>query len=192
MNQAPNRSDKIGKARGSSIRGSRRIDRRTRLRLAITAFALVIAIAAVTAGCSGAESSGEKDSEKVATEGGEKGSVTITTDAGKTVLSSESEWPKSFPDEIPKPKGMKVTASSQSDSGNITVSIETEKPFDEVVKLYQDYVKSAGYKQTLEMKESGYYMYSGTRGKEMFMFTLGLDQEDGQIVTGALVYEDKG
>lgn len=190
MNQAPNRSDKIGKALGSSIRGSRRSDRRARLRLAITALALVIAIAAVTAGCSGSESSGEKDSEKVATEDGEKGSVTITTDAGKTVLSSE--WPKSFPDEIPKPKGMKVTASSQSDAGNITIAIETKKPFDEVVKLYQEYVESAGYAQTLDMKENGYHMYSGTRGNEMFMFTFSLDQEDGQIVTGALVYEIKG
>lgn len=160
------------------------------LRLAIIVFVLVIA--AVSAGCSGSEDSGEKDVTTIAAKDGEKGSVTITTDAGKIELSSESEWPESFPDEIPKPEGMTVTASSQSDSGNITISIEAEKPFDEVVKLYQDYVKSAGYSQTLEMKESGYYMYSGTRGKEMFMFTLALDQEDEGTVTGALVYEIKG
>ncbi|MFC5470971.1 hypothetical protein ACFPPD_19980 [Cohnella suwonensis] len=163
---------------------------RVKLRLAIMAF--VIVIAAVAAGCSGTGDSGDKDGAEIAVEGGEKGSVTITTDAGKTVLSSESEWPESFPDEIPKPEGMKVTASSQNDAGNTTVSIETEKPFDEVVKLYQEYVRSAGYAQTLEMKESGYYMYSGTRGKEMFMFTLGLDQEDKRTVTGAFVYEIKG
>ncbi len=163
---------------------------RIKLRLAIMAF--VIVIAAVLAGCSGTGNSGERDSVAVEAEGGEKGSVTITTDAGKTVLSSESEWPKGLPDEIPKPEGMVVTASSQSDSGNITVSIESEKPFDEVVKLYQDYVKRAGFTQTLEMKEDGYFMYSGTRGKEMFMFTIGLDQEDKRTVTGALVYENKG
>ncbi|MDG0795142.1 hypothetical protein OMP38_33195 [Cohnella ginsengisoli] len=125
------------------------------------------------------------------TEGGETGSATMTTDAGKTVLSSESEWPKGFPNEIPKPEGVKVTASAHNDSGNMTVSIESKKPFDEVVKLYQDYVKSVGYAQALELKEDGYYMYSGTRGNETFTFTFSLDQEDNKTVAGALVYEHK-
>ncbi|QJD85555.1 hypothetical protein [Cohnella herbarum] len=140
--------------------------------------ALVFAIATVASGCSGSNN--------------EEGSLTIKTGSGKTVLSSESEWPKGLPADIPKMEGMVVTASSVSDSGNITVAVEVEKPLDEVVKLYQDYCQSAGYTQTLEMKEEFTYMYSGTRGQEVFVFNFSLDQEDGRTVMGSIVYESKG
>jgi hypothetical protein len=136
-------------------------------------------MAAVVTGCSG----GDKD----------EGSITIKTGSGKTVLSSESEWPQGLPAEIPKMEGMVVTASSVSDaSGNITVAVEVEKPLEDVVKLYQDYCQEAGYTQTLEMKEEFSYMYSGTRGQEVFVVNFALDQEDGKTVTGAIGYENKG
>lgn len=146
--------------------------------------AIVFILMIFAVGCS--------DSSAGKADAGNKGSVTITTEDGKTVMSSETEWPEGLPSEVPKPEGMKVTASTQSDKGNITVAIETEMPLDEAVKLYQDYIAGAGYKQTMEMKEDGYYTYSGTRGQEMFMFTFGLDQENGTTVTGAIVYENKG
>lgn len=141
--------------------------------------ALALAIATLASGCSGGNN--------------EEGSLTIKTGSGKTVLSSESEWPKGLPADIPKMEGMVVTASSVStDSGNITVAVEVEKPLDEVVKLYRDYCQTAGYTQTLEMEEEFSYMYSGTRGQEVFVVNFSLDQEDGRTVMGAIVYENKG
>ena len=148
--------------------------------------ALVLAIALAT-GCGG----GVKVTEG---EDGE-GRLTITNDDGKQfTLSGENELPEGFPQDIPMPDGIVVTASTSSDSsGNMTVAIESELPFDELVKLYREYADGAGYEETLKMEEEGYYMYSGSRngGDEVFTFNFALDQESGDKVGGALVYDNK-
>jgi len=117
----------------------------------------------------------------------------VTNAAGdKTVFSSKAEWPEELPADVPRPEGIAVTASMNSEStGGVTVSVETERPFDEVVGIYRDYADQAGYAQTLEMKEDGYYMFTGTRGTETFTFTIQLDQEGGKTVTGAISYGSK-
>ncbi|QMV42756.1 hypothetical protein [Cohnella cholangitidis] len=147
--------------------------------------ALSVTIVMAVTGCTG---------NNIKLEGsGDKGSLTYKTEDGNEItLSSKGEVPEGFPSEIPLPGGMDVTASTHSEnSGNYTVSVEIEKPFDDVLKIYRDYIKDAGYTQTLEMKEEGYYMYSGTRGDELFMITFNQDQENKKLVTGALVYEKK-
>lgn len=147
---------------------------------------LLMAISLFSIGCSSTSVSTESTS-------GDKGSMTITTDNGKTMtLSSEAELPKEFPADIPMPKDVVITASmTNNDSGNVTVSIEVEQPFDDVVKLYQEYANAAGYQEMMMLEEEGHYMFSGKRDNELFVFTIGLDQEDNKTVTGALVYEKK-
>lgn len=147
---------------------------------------LILSITVVLAmvGCSGSDVNQGADG---------KGSLTYKTDEGKDItISSESKRPDDFPDDIPLPEGIVVTASTSSkESGNITVVIETQRPFDEVVKLYQDYADKAGYKETIKMEEESNYMFSGVRDNETFVFNLGLDQEDNKTVTGALTYQKK-
>jgi len=144
---------------------------------------LTLGVALAVAGCS-SEGNGRDEAE---------GTSIVTNAAGdKTLLSGKQEWPKEFPAEIPRPDGMQVTASSYVEtSGHITVAVETEQPFEEVIQIYRDYVKQAGYEQQQEMKEEGYYTYYGAKGAETFAFTIQLDLESGQKVTGVLIYANK-
>lgn len=87
---------------------------------------------------------------------------------------------------------MTVTASVKSETtGTVTVAVETSRPFDEIVRLYRDYAEKAGYRQANEMKDDGYFMYTGSKGAETFSVTIQLDQENRKKVTGAIVYGKK-
>ncbi|CAH1195588.1 hypothetical protein PAECIP111893_00723 [Paenibacillus plantiphilus] len=123
----------------------------------------------------------------------DNGSLTYETDEGKQLtISSKTEVPEGFPSDIPLPAEIKITSSLKSEaSGNITVAIETEMPFEEAVKLYQGYADKAGYKESFKIEEAGFYSFSGSTNNELFVFNLQLDQENKKTVTGALVYEKK-
>lgn len=149
--------------------------------------ALALAAAIAIAGCSSGRDGGEAGG------GNTEGTSVVRNAAGdKTVLSSVQEWPKELPADVPRPDGVKVTASVKSEgSGTVTVAVETSRPFDEVVRLYRDYAEKAGYKPANEMRDEGYYLYSGSKGAETFAVTIQLDQEGGKKVTGAIVYGKK-
>jgi hypothetical protein len=144
--------------------------------LAATAMALVFAM-----GCS--------NIEQVIQEA-EEGEVTITTGEGKDVtLSSKADIPEGFPSDVPLPDEIEVT-SSISASDSITVTIETEMPYDEAVALYVDYTQQAGYSEVSRMGDDNSIHYSSQKGTERFIFTLQRDLEDNKTVTGALVYSN--
>ena len=162
---------------------------KARTQLVILVFAAAIII---VSGCSDKKIVQDVDAD-ISSDDPDKGSVTIQRENGEQTLSTEGELPKGFPKDIPLPEGAVILATSKStDSGNITVAFEAEQPFDEVKKLYEDYIASAGLTQSLEMMEDGYFMYSGTRGvNEIINITFSKDLENEQMVSGALVFDKK-
>lgn len=77
----------------------------------------------------------------------EQGTTTITKEDGEEIkLSSETDIPDSFPSDVPIPDEIQVTASI-SGSDSVTLTIETQMPYDDVVKLYSDYAQQAGYSE---------------------------------------------
>ncbi|RKN70599.1 hypothetical protein [Paenibacillus ginsengarvi] len=160
-----------------------RADRKAKAGIGIAAFALAITLVGCSAG------GGEGGANGTEAEGT---SVVKNADGGKTVLSSVKEWPKELPADVPRPDGMTVTASVKSETtGTITVAVETSRPFDEIVRLYRDYAEKTGYRQVNEMKDDGYFMYTGSKGAETFSVMIQLDQEGRKKVTGAIVYGKK-
>lgn len=187
----------MGGARMPVFTGGRRTtDERKKNRMKKKRYTAILTIALAAAllasGCSnnGADESKEGSA---GTNSSAENSITYKTDGGKEItLSSEKEVPEGFPGDIPLPGEIGVTSSLKSEaSGNITVSIETEMPFEEVVKLYQEYADSAGYKENFKINEEGFYSFSGAKDSEQFVFTLQLDLDNNKTVTGALVYEKK-
>lgn len=143
--------------------------------------ASIVALA-FTLGCSNVEQM-VKDAED--------GEVTIKNANGKEVtLSSKADIPDTFPSDIPLPDEIVVT-SSISSSDSVTVTIETEMPFDEVIALYVDYAAQAGYSEVHRMEDAASIHYSSQKGTERFIVTLQQDLEDNKTVTGALVYSNK-
>src|SRR5690606_15249367 len=108
-------------------------------------------------------------------------------DGEQIKLSSESDIPELFPDDLPMPVGIRVTSSISSDD-NATMTIETEKPYDEVIALYVDYAEQAGYSEVHRLEDATSLHYSAQKGTERFVVTLQLDLEDNKTVSGALVY----
>lgn len=121
----------------------------------------------------------------------EQGTATITKEDGeKITLSSKADIPDNFPSDVPLPDGIRVT-SSISGNDTVTLTIETEMPYDDVVELYSDYAQKAGYTEVHRLEGDKTINYSAQKGTERFVFTLQLDLEDNKTVTGALVYSNK-
>lgn len=121
----------------------------------------------------------------------EDGEVTIENANGEEItLSSNADIPDTFPSDIPLPDEIVVTSSISSDD-SVTVTIETEMPFDEVIALYVDYAGQAGYSEVHRMEDESFINYSSQKGTERFVFTLNRDLEDNKTVEGALVYSNK-
>lgn len=121
----------------------------------------------------------------------EQGTVTITKEDGKEItLSSKPDIPELFPSDVPLPDEIQVTSSIGSND-SVTLTIETEMPYDDVLALYYDYAQHAGYSEVHRMESENTIHYSAQKGTERFVFTLQLDQEDNKTVTGALVYSNK-
>lgn len=120
----------------------------------------------------------------------EQGTATITKRDGEQItLSSTPDIPDLFPSDVPLPRGIQVTSSIGS-SDSVTVTIETQMPYDEVVELYRNYTEEAGYAEVHRLEDENTINYSAQKGTERFVFTLQLDLEDHTTVTGALVYSN--
>ncbi|XID92903.1 hypothetical protein ACF3MZ_31410 [Paenibacillaceae bacterium WGS1546] len=141
--------------------------------------ALVVMILA--AGCSKAEQ---------AIKEAEQGTTTITKEDGEEIkLSGKPDIPDLFPSDVPLPDGIQVT-SSISSNDSVTLTIETEMPYEEVLELYYDYSQQAGYSEVHRLESENTIHYSAQKGTERFVFSLQLDLEDNKTVTGALVYSN--
>lgn len=147
----------------------------------LSAAVILLAMIAAT-GCSNVEQ---------AIKEAEEGTVTIEREDGKEItLSSKPDIPELFPSDVPLPDEIQVT-SSISSNDSVTVTIETEMPYDDVLELYYDYAQNAGYSEVHRMEGENNIHYSAQKGSERFVFTLQLDLEDNKTVTGALVYSNK-
>lgn len=120
----------------------------------------------------------------------EDGEMTIENINGEEItLSSKADIPDTFPSDIPLPDEIIVTSSISSDD-SVTVTIETEMPYDDVLGLYVDYAGQAGYSEVHRMEDEDSIHYSSQKGTERFVFSLQKDLEDNKTVTGALVYSN--
>lgn len=152
-----------------------------------TTVAVLLLSAMLLAGCSenGDQQSGNRER---AAQGEEEGTVTMKDNEGRdVVITNKQDIPELFPDDVPMPDSIQIV-SSISSMDTVTIAMNTEMPFSEVVALYDGYLQEAGYEEAFRIDEADFYNYSGRRGNEQFVVTLQLDLEDNKTVTGALVY----
>lgn len=151
-------------------------------KLSASLFAVLLLAMMIATGCSKAEK---------AIKEAEQGTTTITKEDGEEIkLSSKTDIPDMFPSDVPIPDEIQVTASI-SGSDSVTVTIETEMPYEDVVKLYSDYAQQAGYSEVHKLEADQTINHSFQRGTERFVYTLQLDLENNKTITGALVYSNK-
>jgi len=162
---------------------------KNRQKWSVALFAVMLVAMIFATGCSKAEKA-IKEAEEAIIEA-EQGTSTITKEDGKQIkISSETDIPDSFPSDIPIPDEIQVTASISGNDG-ATITIETQMPYDDVVKLYSDYAQQAGYSEVHKLDSDNSINHSFLKGTERFVYTLQLDLEDNKTVTGALVYSNK-
>lgn len=126
--------------------------------------------------------------EDVISEAEQQGTTTITKEDGKKItLSNKPDIPDLFPSDIPLPDEIQVISSISSDD-SVTLGIETELPYDDVVQLYYDYAQKAGYSQVHRLEDQKFINYSAQRDTERFIFTLQLNLENNKTVYGSLIY----
>lgn len=125
--------------------------------------------------------------EKVISEA-EQGKTTVAKVDGKEItLSSKPDIPDLFPSDVPLPDEIQVVSSISSDD-SVTLAIETEMPFDDVVELYYEYAQKAGYSEVHKLESEKFINYSAQKGTERFIFTFQLNMEDNKTVYGSLIY----
>lgn len=155
---------------------------KNRQKWSIALFAVMLIAMIFATGCSKVEK---------AIQEAEQGTTTITKGDGEEIkLSSETDIPDLFPSDVPLPDEIQVT-SSISGKDSVTLTIETQMPYDDAVKLYYNYTQQAGYSEVHKLEDRDSINYSFKKGTERFIFTLQLDLEDKKTVTGALVYSNK-
>jgi len=111
-------------------------------------------------------------------------------DAVEGALSISDKVPSRFPKEIPIPQGAQDIASmEQGDS--ITVSFEVNKSFDETLKIYKEYFKSAGYRMENDTLVEEAYIGTGTLEGNTFLVMISLTTEDKQLSSVSLTYQFK-
>jgi hypothetical protein len=158
--------------------------------------AAVVVALILAAGCSNIEqaiSNTEQNFEDAEEAFGdaEKGEVTITREDGRKItLSSKPDIPDLFPSDIPLPDEMEIISTISSDD-SVTLGVETEMPYDEIVKLYFDYAQDAGYTEVHKLEDEKFINYSTQKGTERFIFTFQLNLEDNKTVYGSLIYSNK-
>jgi len=126
--------------------------------------------------------------EEVISDSEQQGTTTITKEDGKKItLSTKPDIPDLFPSDVPMPDEIQVIESISSDD-SVTLGIETKMPFDDVVEMYYNYTKKAGYSEVHKLEDQKFINYSAQKGTERFIFTLQLNLEDNKTVYGSLIY----
>ncbi len=155
---------------------------KNRQRWSVILSAVLLAALVFATGCSKVEK---------AIKEAEQGMTTITKEDGeKITLSGKPDIPDSFPSDIPLPEEIQVV-SSISGNDSVTLAIEADMPYEDLIKLYSDYAQQAGYSEVHKLGDEYSINHSFQKGTERFVYMLYLDQEDNKTVTGALVYSNK-
>lgn len=111
-------------------------------------------------------------------------------DGGNTSLSAENTLPEGFPKEIPIIKGSFSQVALSSDR-SMTVSYDVKKSFEEVLKVYKDYYKSAGYTDMQETLIDDSYMGTGVRDDKQLLVTLSVNTDDPNLISVSLTYQNQ-
>ena len=97
--------------------------------------------------------------------------------------------PEDFPKEIPLIEGA-FTQVVLSSEGSMTVSYEVRRSFQEVLKVYKEYYRTAGYTDMNETLIEDSYIGSGTLDGKQFLVILSVPAEDSSITGVTLTYKD--
>jgi hypothetical protein len=150
--------------------------------LAISVFALVIALFGLPSCKQAAEKQHEKAMEKILEQGsGEKTDVdiddqkiTIENEEGKTEINlSEKNWPADAPSDVPELKAGKITGTTitKSENGKNWTIRYADVAMEELDKFAAT-LKSKGFKtQTIKAGKGG--MVNGEKGNIGVIFTVG-------------------
>jgi len=117
----------------------------------------------------------------ITTEGKDQGKLVMTDDKGNVVTmeASEDKIPDDFPKEIPIIEDYKVTSSLTTNSDGKTsfmIAYESEKPMEEIIKQYSDYLTKAGYEQNQGFAIDNIKSVSGKHGEELLEVTVTKDE----------------
>ncbi|MFC5467257.1 hypothetical protein ACFPPD_00900 [Cohnella suwonensis] len=114
----------------------------------------------------------------------------VSEDGGNISLSAEDALPEGFPKEIPIIEGSFSQVALSSDS-SMTVSYDVKKSFKEVLKVYKDYYKSAGYTDMQEILIDDSYSGTGVRDGKQLLVTLSVVTDDPNLTSVSLTYQDE-
>ncbi|MFC5469503.1 hypothetical protein ACFPPD_12290 [Cohnella suwonensis] len=114
----------------------------------------------------------------------------VSEDGDTISLSADDTLPEGFPKEIPIIEGSFSQVALSSDS-SMTVSYDVKKSFKEVLKVYKDYYKSAGYTDMQETLIDDSYMGTGVRDGKQLLVTLSVNTDDLNLTSVSLTYQDE-
>jgi len=106
----------------------------------------------------------------------------------ESAVSASDKIPDGFPKDIPIPDDIEMPASMAHDD-SITVSFDVRKSFDETLKIYKEYFKSAGYQMTSETLIEDSYMGNGTSGSNELLVIISMTTDDNNLASVSLTYQ---
>lgn len=115
-----------------------------------------------------------------------------TVQVGDVAISSKTERPPNFPKDIPLPNDSTIVASMEQAEGSSTIVFDANQSFEDVVRLYKDYVSKNGYSSTMPVTEAeDMYWFAGSRNTEHLVIILNKDLERKGCSSGTLTYQKK-
>lgn len=153
-----------------------------------TTLAIILAILAIIAlaGCgNGSDSKSGGDAAPV------ESKAAVNEDAGSdSSMSAEDTLPDGFPKEIPILEGSSDLVSLSS-GDSMTVGYEVKKSFKEVLKVYKDYFKSAGYADMQETLIDDSYTGIGVRDGKQLLIMLSVTTDDPNLISVSITYKNQ-
>jgi uncharacterized lipoprotein YajG len=116
--------------------------------------------------------------------------VESISNAVGAALSASDKLPDSFPKDIPIPRDAQMLASMKHED-SVTVSFEVNKSFDETLKIYKEYFKSAGYQMTSETLIEDSFIGAGTLDGNTLTVLISLTTDDSNLSSVSLTYLSK-
>lgn len=149
-------------------------------------FAVLLAILGciIPAGCGGGSTSKNADSTWNAEASAKKEAK------GESSFSVENKLPDRFPKEIPIIKGSLSMVALSTDI-SVTVSYEVKKSFEEVLSVYKQYYKSAGYTDMQELLIEDSFTGTGTLAGKNLLVMLSVNTDDPKLTSVSITYQDR-
>ncbi|RKN81968.1 hypothetical protein [Paenibacillus ginsengarvi] len=110
--------------------------------------------------------------------------------AVEAVLSASDKMPDGFPKQIPIPRDAEMLASMKYED-SMTVAFDVKKSFDETLKIYKEYFKSAGYQMANETLIGDSFVGTGTLEGNKLTVMISMTTEDNRLSSVSLTYQTK-